>query len=213
MKTAQHKYLALLALIFSVEFLYLAIAPHNRSDWALENALVLIFIIILGWSYKRFPLSNTSYSLIFVFMCLHEIGSHYTYSLVPYDHFFTVNLGFSLNEVMGWERNHFDRLLHFLFGLLLVYPVGEVYRGIAGAKGLWAYFFPLEFVMAASMLYEVIEWAAAELFGGDLGVAYLGTQGDVWDAQKDMVLATSGALLTLCFTLCITLLVLKKSLK
>lgn len=138
-------------------------------------------------------------------MCLHEIGAHYTYAEVPYDQFFITNLGFSLNDFMGWERNHFDRLVHFLFGLLLAYPIREFYCRIADSKGFWSYFFPLELTMAASMMFELFEWGAAEIFGGELGVAYLGTQGDVWDAHKDMALASLGALLAMSITLIINL--------
>jgi putative membrane protein len=202
---SHHKYLAILAFIFSIEFMVLSISPYDRSDWALENVLVLLFVIVFGLSYKKFPLSRISYSLIFLFICLHEIGAHYTYAKVPYDHFFSVSFGFSLNGFLGLERNHFDRLVHFLFGLLLAYPIREVYCRIANAKGFWAYFFPLELTMAASMTFELFEWVAAELFGGDLGVAYLGTQGDIWDAQKDMALASLGAFCAMLITLCINL--------
>lgn len=205
MKISHHRYLAILALIFSVVFLVLSISPHDRGDWVLENLLVLIFVIVLSLSYKKFPLSRISYTLIFVFMCLHEIGAHYTYAKVPYDQFFITNLGFSLNDFMGWERNHFDRLVHFLFGLLLAYPVREIYCRIADSKGFWAYFFPLELTMAASMMFELFEWGAATIFGGELGIAYLGTQGDIWDAHKDMALASLGALLAMSITLILNL--------
>lgn len=128
-----------------------------------------------------------------------------TYAKVPYDQFFITNLGFSLNDFMGWERNHFDRLVHFLFGLLLAYPIREFYCRVADSKGFWAYFFPLELTMAASMIFELFEWGAAELFGGELGIAYLGTQGDIWDAHKDMALASLGAFLAMSITLIINL--------
>ncbi len=128
-----------------------------------------------------------------------------TYAKVPYDQFFITNLGFSLNDFMGWERNHFDRLVHFLFGLLLAYPIREFYCRVADSKGFWAYFFPLELTMAASMMFELFEWGAAELFGGELGIAYLGTQGDIWDAHKDMALASLGAFLAMSITLIINL--------
>jgi len=103
--------------------------------------------------------------------------------------------GNSLSEAAGTERNHYDRLVHFLYGLLLVYPVREVFLRVADAKGFWGYLLPLLVVMSSSLLYEFLEWGAVGLFGGDLGMAYLGTQGDVWDAQKDSLLATVGALL------------------
>ena len=106
----------------------------------------------------------------------------------------------ALNELCGFERNHFDRLVHFSYGLLLAYPIREVFLRIADAKGFWGYFLPLDVVMSTSMLYELIEWAAAVGFGGELGQAYLGTQGDVWDAHKDMALASCGALLAMTAT-------------
>ena len=95
-------------------------------------------------------------------------------------------------------RNHFDRLVHFLYGLLLAYPIREMFLRIGNVRGFWGYFLPLDLTMSTSMLYELIEWAAAELIGGDLGAAYLGTQGDVWDAHKDMALASMGALIAMC---------------
>lgn len=199
------KYFLILSTIFCVEFLLLAISPHDRSDWALENALVLVFVIAMVISYKKFPLSRISYTLIFVFMCLHEVGAHYTYAKVPYDSFFISQFNFSLNEYMGFDRNHFDRLVHFLYGLLLAYPIRELYCRVANASGFWGYFFPLDLAMASSMLFELFEWGAAELFGGDLGMAYLGTQGDIWDAHKDMSLASLGALIAMFITLCINM--------
>jgi putative membrane protein len=203
------KYLMLLAAVFAVEFAVLAVAPHNRADWLLENVLVLIFALVLGLSAKRFPLSRISYTLIFLFLVLHEIGSHYTYAQVPYDQWLMTFAGFSLNELMGWERNHFDRFIHFGFGLLLAYPIRELYCRVADVRGFWGYFFPLELTMATSMLYELIEWGAAEFFGGELGMAYLGTQGDVWDAHKDMLLASAGALIAMLVTMLINYLIQK----
>ncbi|MET1254764.1 DUF2238 domain-containing protein [Aliikangiella maris] len=186
-----------LSALFGLLFVWLAIEPYDRADWALENLLVILFAVILGFSYRRFPLSGISYYLIFVFLVFHEIGSHFTYAKVPYDQFFTEFFGFSVNQLFGWQRNHYDRLVHFLFGLLLAYPIREFYYRVANAKGFWGYFFPLELTMASSMIFELFEWAAAEFFGGDLGVAYLGTQGDIWDAHKDMALATLGAAISM----------------
>ncbi|WP_351123027.1 DUF2238 domain-containing protein [Shewanella sp. T24-MNA-CIBAN-0130] len=129
------------------------------------------------------------------------MGSYYTYSNVPYDAFLTSYFNFSLNEYMGWTRNNFDRLIHLLYGLLLAYPIRELYCRIAGMKGFWSYLAPLNLIMATSMLYELVEWGAAEAFGGDIGMAYLGTQGDIWDAHKDMALASLGALIAMAITL------------
>lgn len=202
---SHRKYFLILSAVFCVEFLLLAVSPHDRADWALENALVLVFVIVMVISYKKFPLSRISYTLIFVFMSLHEIGAHYTYAKVPYDSFLISQFNFSLNEYMDWDRNHFDRLVHFSYGLLLAYPIRELYCRIANASGFWGYFFPLDLTMATSMMFELFEWGAAELFGGELGMAYLGTQGDIWDAHKDMLLASLGALIAMCITLFINM--------
>lgn len=189
-----------LASLFGLLFMVLAIKPHDRADWALENALVLVFALALAASYKRLPLSRLSYTLIFLFLCLHEIGAHYTYALVPYDAWNERFFGISFNELAGWQRNNFDRAVHFSYGLLLVYPIRELFFRVADARGFWSYFLPLDVAMSTSMLFELFEWGAAELFGGDLGAAYLGTQGDVWDAHKDMALATLGAVLAMGIT-------------
>jgi putative membrane protein len=206
MRTITHaKYLLILGAIFFLWWLLLAMAPLDRSDWLLENVLVFVFVIAALVSYRPFPLSRISYTLIFVFLCLHEIGAHYTYAEVPYEAWTRHLFGHSLNELLGLHRNHFDRLIHFSYGLLLAYPIREVFIRIAQVKGFWAYFLPLDVTMSTSMLFELFEWAAAEMFGGDLGVAYLGTQGDVWDAQKDMALASLGALLAMLITAAINL--------
>ena len=197
------RYLALLLVPFLAECLYLAFDVHDRKDWLLENILVVAALAGLVTSYRKFPLSRISYTLIFLFLAVHEIGSHYTYAEVPYDAWFTSLTGGSFNELVGWQRNNFDRVVHFSYGLLLAYPMREFYFRVANAEGFWGYFLPLDFVMASSMIYELIEWAVAEVFGGDLGMAYLGTQGDIWDAHKDMALASLGALIAMLLTLTI----------
>jgi len=200
MKLSHRQYAGILAGIFVAVWLVLAIRPLDRADWALENALVAGFAIVLVASWRRFMLSRISYTLIFVFLLLHEVGAHYTYAMVPYDRWFEQLTGSTLNELLGWERNHFDRLVHFLYGLLLAYPVREVFLRVANVQGFWGYFLPLDLTMSSSMMFELFEWGAAESVGGDLGMAYLGTQGDVWDAHKDMALASLGALIAMALT-------------
>lgn len=205
-KTAAHRrFLLVLAGLYSLLWLGLALDPVDRKDWALENVLVLAFIVGMVASHRHFVFSRLSYALIFFFLCLHSVGAHYTYSQVPYDQAWQALTGGSLNELFGWERNHYDRLVHFLYGLLLAYPQRELFLRIAEVRGFWGYFLPLDFTLASSAIFELFEWAAAALFGGDLGVAYLGTQGDVWDAHKDMLLAAAGALLAMLITLLINL--------
>ena len=106
----------------------------------------------------------------------------------------------TFNELVGWERNNFDRVVHFAYGLLLAYPIREIFLRVANVRGFWGYFLPLDLTMSTSMIFELFEWAAAEIFGGDLGEAYLGTQGDPWDAHKDMALASLGALIAMLGT-------------
>lgn len=194
------RFLLLLSAILAVEFAILAIHPNNRHDWMLENVLVVLFVSFLFLTYRRLTLSRISYFLIFVFLSLHLIGAHYTYSLVPYDAWFGALTGRGLDGLLGWERNNFDRMVHFCYGLLLAYPVREMFLRVAALRGFWGYFFPLDITMSTSMLYELIEWAAAVVFGGERGQAFLGTQGDIWDAHKDMALASSGALLAMLIT-------------
>ena len=119
---------------------------------------------------------------------------------MPYDRWSGALFGRSVSEMFGWKRNHFDRLVHFCFGFLLAYPIREIFCRVAGARGFWGYYLPLDVTMSFSMLYELVEWAVAMKFGGDLGQAYLGTQGDEWDAHKDMALASLGAVVAMSIT-------------
>jgi putative membrane protein len=178
----------------------MAMRPLYPRDWLLENVLVFVAVPVLAAGYRWLPLSRVSYTLIFVFLSLHTIGAHYTYAEVPYDRWWAAMTGQTLNETFGWQRNHYDRLVHFAYGLLLAYPVRELFLRVVAVRGFWGYFLPLDLTMSTSMLYELIESAVAVVFGGDLGVAYLGTQGDVWDAQKDMALASLGALIAMSAT-------------
>ena len=200
MRQSHNRYVLVLAVLFAIEWVLLAIAPHDRADWALENVIVIALVVLLAATYRKFPLSRVSYTLIFLFLMLHEVGAHYTYSRVPYDEWMIGLFGFSLDQALGFERNHFDRFVHFCYGLLFAYPIREVFIRIADVKGFWGYFLPLDVTMSTSMIYELVEWGAARLLGGDLGMAYLRTQGDIWDAHMDMALASLGALIAMMVT-------------
>lgn len=192
------RYVLALAVLFGFEWTALAISPRYRQDWLLENALTVVFVAALVVFRHRLPLSRISYTALFIFLSLHSIGAHYTYSEVPYDEWTRTVTGRSMNDVFGLQRNYYDRFVHFSYGCLFVYPIREILIRIAGVRGIWGYYLPVAIASSTSLDYEVIEWGAASLFGGDLGAAYLGTQGDVWDAQKDMALAVLGALLSVC---------------
>jgi len=187
------RYPLVLLVAFIAIFAALAIAPWYRQDWLLENLLVVVAVPGLVLTYHRLRFSNFAYTCLFVFFVLHEVGAHYTYSEVPWRDWLAALTG--TEAAAG--RNHYDRFVHFAYGLLLMPAVRELVEARMSPRGPWRWLMPLFFVMSHSVIYEMIEWIAAVLFGGDLGVAYLGTQGDEWDAQKDMALATAGAVTAL----------------
>lgn len=197
------KYIVTLGCLYAIIWIVLAINPIDRQAWLLENVLVFFGVGLTWFLHQRLPFSRVSLTLIFVYVCFHTLGSHYTYSLVPYDAWIQNVFGFSLNEFMGWERNHYDRLVHFLYGFLLAYPIRELFFRVADTHGFWGYFFPFDVTMSTSMLFELFEWWTTEIFASDLGQAYVGAQGDVWDAHKDMLLASAGAFLAMFITLII----------
>jgi putative membrane protein len=166
----------------------LAIHPLDRSDWLLENLLIFISVIVLALSYRKFRFSNLSYALILIFLAFHTIGAHYTYAKVP--------AGFWLQNWLHLNRNHYDRVIHFSFGFLLLYPMRELLERSARAQPQWAIWLAAAALAALSSFFEVIEGVVAQIVRPDLGAAYLGTQGDIWDAQKDMGAAFVGAMLT-----------------
>ena len=200
MSIPHRQYLLILTVLFGIWWIALAIHPLNRSPWVLENTLVLAAVAFLAMYHRRLLFSRISYTLIFIFMCLHQVGAHYTYSEVPYDEWFQKLSGRSFNSLVGWERNNFDRITHFSYGLLLAYPVREIFLRVVNVRGFRGYFLPLDLTMSTSMLFELLEWAVCAVFGGDLGQSYLGTQGDEWDAHKDMALASLGAVIAMTFT-------------
>ena len=191
------RYPMTLLALYALLWIALAIAPVFRKDWLLENMLVFISIPLFVLTARLLRFSNFTYTCLFVFFCLHAVGAHYTYALVPYDEWFRSLTGGTLNDLLGFERNHFDRLVHFLYGLLLAPAAVEIFAHYGRYTRSWAYLFPFLFMASHAAIYEVIEWGAAIVFGGDLGQAYLGTQGDIWDGQKDMAFAMSGSLITI----------------
>ena len=177
---------------YAVVWVITAVAPLDRHDWVLENLLVAAALAILIGTYRILPLSDLSYLLITAFLTLHAVGAHYTYAEVPF--------GFWLKDTFGFARNPFDRVVHFSFGLLMAYPIREVFLRVANARGFWAYYLPLDVTLAFSALYEIMEMVVATMVAPGTGDAWLGTQGDVWDAQKDMGSAALGALLCMLIT-------------
>ncbi|HSA85743.1 MAG TPA: DUF2238 domain-containing protein [Nitrospira sp.] len=168
-------------------FSWLAYSPVDRQFWALASILPVLFVIALIVSYRYVSLSPLSYVLIMGFLTLHTVGVHYTYAQVP--------VGSWLNDLLHLGRNHFDRIVHFSFGFLLAYPMEETFRLLGHARGWVLYYLPVITVLGLSALWEILEAWVTQAVHPELGPAYLGAQGDVWDAQKDMAAAMYGSLL------------------
>jgi putative membrane protein len=167
--------------------LWAAYAPADRQFWMLASVLPGLFVLILVATHRLMPLSHTSYLLITLYLTLHTIGTHYTYAQMP--------AGTWLEGVLHLGRNHYDRLVHFCFGFLLTYPVEELFRLATRVRGWLLYYLPVMTILGLSGLWEIIESWVARSVHPEAGITYLGSQGDVWDAQKDMEAALYGALL------------------
>ena len=180
---------------YVVFWVALAIAPFDRFDWFLENLLVFATVPFLVRMYLRRPLSDLSYVLIVLFFCLHTVGAHYTYSEAP--------IGYWVKDLFGLARNHYDRAVHFSFGLLLCYPLQEVVVRAMRPRGNWALAIAVMVVCTCSLAYETMEWVVATIVDPKASLAFLGTQGDVFDAQKDSALAALGAIIAALITFAI----------
>jgi putative membrane protein len=176
-------------LIFSIA---MAITPADRQFWAIASVLPILLVLWLVMTHRGLPLSNMSYILITLYLTLHTIGVHYTYAQVP--------AGMWIGQILDLNRNHFDRLVHFSFGFLLTYPLEEIFRLLAGVRGWLLYYLPLITVLGLSGLWEILESWVARLARPDLGLAVLGSQGDIWDAQRDMAAAFYGSILSVALS-------------
>lgn len=173
----------------ALAFLIAAYHPDTIFDWALENALVCCFVLALIFTYRKLPLSDLSYLLIFGYLCLHEWGAHYKYSDVP--------LGEWMKVWLHTHRNHYDRVVHFAFGLLLSYPMQEAFIRSARVGGGWRYYLPIEATLACSAVYEIMEAGMASILSPQRGEEFVGMQGDIWDSQEDMVMAGLGSVIAM----------------
>lgn len=167
--------------------IWMAQSPVDPQFWLMASILPAVFVAVLIATHRVFPLSPASYALITVFLTLHTIGVHYTYAQVP--------VGAWLQQGLDLNRNHFDRIVHFSFGFLLTYPIEELFSLLGGVRGWLLYYLPVMTVLGLSGLWEIIESWVAGAVHPELGITYLGSQGDVWDAQKDMAAALYGALI------------------
>ncbi|MBQ4914589.1 DUF2238 domain-containing protein [Maribacter sp. MMG018] len=185
--TAKKALLPIFMLLFVIVWSNSFIGTTDVSNWLIENTLTVISLLFLIFSFKKYRFSNFSYLLICIFLCLHVYGSKYTYAENTF--------GFWLQDVFGSPRNQYDRLVHFSFGFLLYYPMQECFLNWLKYPQRIAFLLPIVTILSVSGLYEIIEWLVADVFFVEQGISYLGTQGDIWDAQKDMAMAFLGAIL------------------
>ncbi len=168
-------------------------APYPE-DMYLQHIPTVLVLLVWPWALRRYPLSCTALACLALFLLLHIIGARYLYSSVPYERWLHELPQLDLASALDAQRNHYDRMVHFAFGLLWVRPVQEIGLRYAGFSPRAALYVAVEFALAASMLYEVFEWSLTLWLSSEAALAYNGQQGDVWDAQKDRALAASGAL-------------------
>lgn len=172
-----------LALVFVLFFIWLGIAPVSREVWIAEVIPVVIIFLGLVVTFRFFRFSNTAYSLMAIWMFWHTVGGHYTFANVPFGW---------VSDLLGSDRNHFDRIGHFTIGFY-AFPMAEWLLRRRQCKLMLATVFGVFFVMSIAAGYEIIEWWYAVAEGGEAGIEFLGSQGDIWDAQKDMLADTLGA--------------------
>jgi putative membrane protein len=168
--------------------------PHPEY-FAMQHVPTVIAVVVLVWWERRVGITRLSFALVIAFLLLHVVGARYLYSYVPYDDWSERLLGLRINEQFGFERNHYDRLVHFAFGLLFVLPLWQFFEKQLGIRSVGAAVGAICVVLAASAVYEIAEWALAMILAPDWAEAYNGQQGDVWDAQRDMTFAWAGSIL------------------
>jgi putative membrane protein len=160
----------------------------------LQHTLTVLLLGALIITGIRHPLDDLSYTLLFAYLLLHLIGAHYLYSRVPYDDWSQSLLGFRISDALGWQRNHYDRLVHLCFGLLLFHPARVVTERLMKVPAGWSCFIAVLVIISFSAVYEHLEWLVSIVFAPETADSYNGQQGDMWDAQKDSVLAMVGAI-------------------
>ncbi|WP_201351846.1 DUF2238 domain-containing protein [Hydrogenimonas urashimensis] len=169
---------------YIILFLLCAIDPLDKAVWIAENLTVLLVVVPLVLTYPKFRFSNTAYALMSVWVYMHTVGGHYTFAKVPFD---------LVNDLFGWERNNYDRIAHFSVGFY-AYAIAELIdRKRLVANRIMLFLFPVFSIVTIAALYEIVEWIAAVSLNPQAGADYVGAQGDVWDAQKDMLCDTLGA--------------------
>ena len=181
----ENQFLQRLSIAMAAVILIAGIHPDKIFDYFLENATAFTFLFVLALTYRKMPFSDLAYTLMFVYVCLHEWGAHYKYSDVP--------LGEWMKPWLHTNRNMYDRVAHFSFGLLMTYPLQEVLMRKVGVLSRWRYILPVEAILSFSAIYEMMEAGAAMVLSPERGEEFVGMQGDMWDSQEDMFMAGVGS--------------------
>jgi putative membrane protein len=178
----------ILFIAYLILFAVCAIEPYDRAVWLAENVPVLLVVVAIAISNYYHKYSNLALMFMAVFITLHTIGGHYTFERVPFDWF---------TDTFGFERNHYDRIAHFSVGFY-AFPLAEILKRNNLVNTHWLlYLFPLFTIISVGGVYELLEWQYAISADPEAGIAVLGSQGDIWDAQKDILSDTLGALFSL----------------
>jgi putative membrane protein len=185
----QNRLLHWLCAALAVWTVYAAGHAAQAFDFWLESALGLVFVAVLAGTYRKLALSDASYLLLFGFLMLHEWGAQHKYASVP--------LGLWLQAALGDPRNPYDRFVHCAYGLMAAYPMQEWFMRSAGVRNGFRYFLPIQFTLACSAVYEILEALVASIVSPQHGEDFVGMQGDMWDAQKDMLMAALGAVVAM----------------
>lgn len=183
----RNRWVLVFMLAFALVWANSLLGTTDLNNWFLENILTFLFLIFMIVTSKQYQFSDLSYLLICIYLCLHVYGSKYTYAENPF--------GYWLQDLFSSQRNHYDRIVHFCFGFLLAYPMRELFLRWLKYPKMVSWILPIEITLSISAFYELIEWFVADIFFRAQGDAYLGTQGDTWDAQKDIFLAFLGTIL------------------
>ncbi|OTG65873.1 DUF2238 domain-containing protein [Acinetobacter silvestris] len=193
----------LLLAILGFSIILASIQPLEMESYLLHQVGTLLMLIALFFCQKKLGLSYTAFLFYILFLLIHVSAAHYVYSYVPYNDWIKSIFHFDLNQAMGWTRNMYDRLVHFVYGLFLYpffYRLFQVWLPTLKPKIL--FILVIQFVMASSLFYEWIEWWIAISLSPEQAENYNGQQGDIWDAHQDMLLATIGAIMTGLIQLC-----------
>ena len=184
-------------IVICIAMVLASINPLSWNDYLLHQLGTVIFMAMVWACYRYLASTTTSFVLASLFIVIHIIGARYLYSYVPYNEWIQSLFGINLNHLFGWERNMYDRLVHFCYGLLLVPLIKDVFHYLIPSLSLRTILLlVLQFNLATSALYELFEWVLGVSLSPESAEAYNGQQGDIWDAQKDMLLAFISALIT-----------------